>query len=155
MRSGCRRSYRRSARKLPHHFQTMIRRRHTMFGTDPGIIVVRLLMLRAYGKSSSFCWLQLTATVAASRSIVGAVLVTVTSSATVATSRFPFTVLVVFAATGIPSMFNVLKPARRERHPIHARDKLRKSIGSLFVGNRAARTTDHCRAGDCDFNAGY
>src|SRR5262245_40783968 len=69
-------------------------------------------MLRAYGKSSSFCWLQLTATVAASRSIVGAVLVTVTSSATVATSRFPLTVRVVFAATGMPSMFSVLKPAR-------------------------------------------
>ncbi len=65
-----------------------------------------------YGMSSSFCWSQLTATFAASRSMVGAWLVTVTVSWSVATCIWPLIVIVAPAFRLTPSILSVLKPVR-------------------------------------------
>src|SRR5262245_11728522 len=69
----------------------------------PGTIPARATTLRPHGRLSRLPLPQFTPTVAASRSMVGASLVTVTSSATVATSIVPLIVIVEPEATCTPS----------------------------------------------------
>src|SRR4029079_13132434 len=77
----------------------------TVVAYIPGINRVSAATARPHGRFSMFDWLQLTPTVAASRSIVGAWLVTVTSSETEDTVIVPLIVIVELASNLTSSTF--------------------------------------------------